>query len=77
MRIKIRFFGQAAEVCECEELLLESLNDTDAVQKHLEMNYPGLADFQWRFARNHRLINANESLMEGDELAVLPPFAGG
>jgi len=51
-----------------------TLNDLNA---WLIDRYPGLSALTYRFSVNRQLINGDRQLADGDEIALLPPFAGG
>lgn len=77
MRIKILFFSAAAEVSGTDYIHLEDFQTTDQVIAHLLEKFPSLSGMNCRFALNKVILNESNSLNEGDELAVLPPFSGG
>ncbi|MAO10552.1 MAG: molybdopterin synthase sulfur carrier subunit [Flavobacteriaceae bacterium] len=77
MDIEIKYFGMLAEVTGCS---LETLTLSDTSIAHLKTTlfkkYPGLQQKDFRIAQNQELVN-EETLLTGQEIAVLPPFAGG
>ena len=81
MRISVRFFAQQRELLGRREQLLE-LPDGASVHdawRHLVLAYPALdesSDFV-RFARNGEYVDDAAVLAPGDELAIIPPVAGG
>lgn len=78
MKIQFRYFGQIAEKTgkseEFTDLDLSSLSDA---QKWLISTYPDLEKASYKIAVNHSFTSDDTALKDGDELAVLPPFAGG
>ena len=53
------------------------IHDTDALlQKLTELN-PKFNQYQFSIAINKKLVDSVTKLNEGDEIALLPPFAGG
>lgn len=77
MIIKIKYFGQLAEVTQVENESFEFTKQTvleliDA----LTAKYPELKNKDFKVAQNQELINP-ETQLTGDEIALLPPFAGG
>jgi len=78
MIFKIKYFGMIAEAVgkDYEELTLE-LETVNEIQKHIKNLYPTLEDKSFKIAVNHSLVNDNFKLNNYDEVALLPPFAGG
>ena len=76
MQVKVLFFGQLREVVIRDQLQLESVKTTKEARAALVQRFPDLAGCTFQMATNHEL-NSNKTLEDGDELALLPPFAGG
>ncbi len=75
MILKLKYFGMVAEALklESEELDLNVLTVSD-----IENIYSSkLNDINFKVAVNQNLVESNHSLNENDEVALLPPFAGG
>jgi molybdopterin converting factor subunit 1 len=73
------YFAQVAEIfgCSNQELSVEPgifLND---LIEQLNHERPMLAKQPYQVAVNQSLVKSNPQLNEGDEIALLPPFAGG
>ncbi len=79
MTIKLKYFGLIAECCQqSEELLQLPAGSTAADLKLLlEQKYPILIRKSYQLYRNQQLAVDTVLLREADELALLPPFAGG
>ena len=77
MIIKVLLFGVLAEKAGKEELKIENILSLDELNKHINDKYPSFKNIQFRFSVNRILISGNKKLKEGDEVAMLPPFAGG
>lgn len=77
MKIKLLFFGIINEIAGCSELILVDIQDTDQLTQTLKQKYPGIIKVTYRIAVNKIMINENVQLRDGDEIAFLPPFAGG
>ncbi|MBD0822985.1 NTP transferase domain-containing protein [Aestuariibaculum marinum] len=77
MTIHIKYFGQIAEVTQIEEETIE--HDKATVSefiKSLTLKYPSLKQKDFKVAQNKALVS-NETILTGEEIAILPPFAGG
>jgi molybdopterin synthase catalytic subunit/molybdopterin converting factor small subunit len=81
MRIDVRFFAlqRVQTGLRTHPLDLPEGADVRAAWKALVLEFPVIepAGSSVRFARNGRYVDAAEALAEGDELAVIPPVAGG
>lgn len=78
MSVTIKYFGVLAEQTGVsdEQLDLKSVPDVQCLLKYCEDNYGLKSDGTIQIAINHELSVAQE-LNDGDEIALLPPFAGG
>ncbi len=59
-----------------KQVQLSGVKTTEEVRSELLGRFPDLAAYSFQIATNHEL-NSNKTLEDGDELALLPPFAGG
>jgi len=78
MKLNVKFFGKLSEVTGAQDTLLEvdevlALNE---LEKILVDKYELLGSHTYLIAVNQEINNA-KNLEEGDEIAFLPPFAGG
>lgn len=76
-RIKVLFFGELAELTATSQLEVSGPLLLSELREELERNYPTLKDRVFQVAVNKRLATGKEQLNNGDEVAFLPPFAGG
>lgn len=76
--LSVRYFGMIAEAIGKSEEQLEitekSVLELDAFLKN---KYAKLEFINYKFAVNQSLVDGNKLLKENDEIALLPPFAGG
>ena len=77
MKLKILFFGILAEVAETDSINLEYEPDIESLRNKIKEMYPQFENYNYRVSVNRVLVDGNSSLKEGDEVAFLPPFAGG
>ena len=77
MNIRVKLFGLLADAAGKSELQIENASDTDSLKKQMLLDYPNLADKSFIVAVRKRIIGNNQKLETGDEVALLPPFAGG
>ncbi len=77
MEIKLKYFGILSEITGTDELIYAEASDTDNLAGEFKINYPETNNLCYRIAVNHKIINGNTRLNDGDEVAFLPPFSGG
>lgn len=77
MKIIVKFFGLVAEAAGSSSAELTDVADSNSLIKKLNNDYPKLNNCQYSFAVNKIIATENINLKDGDEVALLPPFAGG
>ena len=77
MQITILFFGQLTDIAGKTSILLEGIEDTDALTLRLHQQFPALANSKYAIAIDKKLINSNTLLTNNCHVALLPPFSGG
>ena len=77
MNITIKYFGQIAEVTELtNETISFSSHLVSDLITYLYTKYPELKNRCFKIAQNQELVS-EETKLTGDDIALLPPFAGG
>ncbi|WP_346883396.1 MoaD/ThiS family protein [uncultured Algibacter sp.] len=77
MHITIKYFGQIAEVTQIrEESFKFSGNLVSELLDALHLKYKDLKNKDFKVAQNQELVSGDVKLT-GDDIALLPPFAGG
>ncbi len=77
MKVTVRFFGMIAEATSATTFVASNVNNTHELVKFLETSFPKVGQHKYAIAINKKLITGNVKLSDGDEVALLPPFAGG
>jgi len=77
MKIKVLFFGILAEEAGSESLEIDYEGDIFGLKQMVEINYPSFGKYSYQVSLNRVIERNNVTLKEGDEVAFLPPFAGG
>ncbi len=77
MKLKILFFGSLAECTGTTMLEVEDIQDIDTLKNHLNEQFPPFKKFTYLIAVNQHIEKENIKLKTGDEIALMPPFAGG
>jgi len=78
-KITVKYFGEIAEAINCnEEQITAKSNKLSDLMEYLNTKY-NLQRFPIIIALNQNLIDQNDkiTIKNNDELAILPPFAGG
>lgn len=78
MAITIKYFGAIEEVTGVSEesFSLDQMDSLEALKEYCFGKYQGIKDLSFQLAVNQELADS-ASLKDGDEVAFLPPFAGG
>ncbi|ANW95025.1 hypothetical protein AXE80_01375 [Wenyingzhuangia fucanilytica] len=80
MLITIKYFGMLVETTNLnqESISLEVDDCTlESIEKKILSKYPTLTNITYNIAVNQKIVSKNYPIKNGDELAFLPPFAGG
>lgn len=77
MDIKVYFFGSLVDVTVKSEQDFSGIADTDSLNTALVKMYPALSAKKYFMAVNQKMIQTNQVLINGDVVALMPPFSGG
>jgi sulfur-carrier protein len=77
MEINVLFFGVLAEVTGTHRKHYRGISSYGDLTHRIEDDFPEIVHYNFRIAVNNKIVNDDPLLREGDELAYLPPFAGG
>jgi molybdopterin converting factor small subunit len=79
MKLKLLFFGALTDVVSNKQQIVDGIDtkDVKTLDSFLKLKYPVLNSYKYKIAVNQQIINENKLLNDGDEIAFLPPFAGG
>jgi molybdopterin synthase sulfur carrier subunit len=77
MEVKVLFFGVLTEVTGTAVKHYRDVKSIGSLKLRLNDDYPEIIHFDFRIALNNEMINSDHELNEGDEVALMPPFAGG
>lgn len=73
----VYLWGMIAETTGQDTIDMENVPDTDTIRMWMEKKYPSLKNIRYVFAVNKKIVEGNCLLNDGDEVSLLPPFAGG
>lgn len=76
---KIKAFGITKEILGKKETVIQvEVSTVEELKNHLYATYPKLAGLKSLFiAVNHNYAEAGQTIVETDEIALIPPVSGG
>jgi molybdopterin converting factor subunit 1 len=79
MKYTIYYFGMTAEASGAfqEQMECTTATTTRELREHLAERHEKLKKIEFQLAVNRSIADDEASLVPGDEIALLPPFAGG
>ncbi len=77
MKIKILFFGILTDIVETESLEIENIASISELKQKLYADFPKLATQNFQISVNKKIKKGDFTFQDKDEIAFLPPFAGG
>lgn len=75
--MKVLFFGRLKEIVGTSGLEIDGVDDLERLRKILLEKFPKLEKEVFAIAVNYEIVNGNIPLEKNDEIALLPPIAGG
>ena len=76
-KIKVFFFGSISEAAGRQEEIFETEGQLSELITVIEEKYPSIQGIKHQIAVNQEVNPDISEISDGDELAFLPPFAGG
>jgi molybdopterin synthase sulfur carrier subunit len=77
MEVKVLFFGVLAEVTGTTCKYYPDVKSMGDLTLRIRDDFPEIAHYNYRISHNSEVIDNDPQLLGGDEIALLPPFAGG
>ncbi len=77
MKVKVLFFGILSEIAGCNEQLIKDVGTVGDLKTLLSAQYPTFGNYQFQTSVNQIISKDSKKLGNNDEIALLPPFAGG
>ncbi|NMC37517.1 MAG: MoaD/ThiS family protein [Bacteroidales bacterium] len=80
MEISVIFFGILSEVTGIPCKTYNGISSYDDLRHRMQDDFPGIFNYNFRIAVNREIkdfTGTGVALNDGDEIACLPPFAGG
>jgi molybdopterin synthase sulfur carrier subunit len=77
MQVKVLFFGVLVEVTGSNCKFYSDAKTIGALKLLIQDEFPEIAHYNFCISLNNEIVNNDRELKDGDEVAFLPPFAGG
>ncbi|MFN8210821.1 MAG: MoaD/ThiS family protein [Bacteroidales bacterium] len=77
MTVTVLFFGVLTEVTGTGTKFYNDARSIEDLKLRLADDFPEIVHYSFRISVNNELTDEDISLKDGDEIALLPPFAGG
>lgn len=77
MKVTVLFFGVLSEVAGTGTKFYDNVKSIEHLKMRICDDYPEMVHYTYRVSVNNELTIEDRSLSDGDEIAFLPPFAGG
>jgi len=77
MVIKILLYGILAEKANTKEFTLSDIPSLGKLKEEILKAHPVFSDLKYYLFINHKASTEDAILVDGDEIALIPPFAGG
>jgi len=77
MEVKVLFFGVLAEVTGTNCKHYREVRSIGDLKLRIQDDFPEVVHYNYRVSLNNEIIDNDPKLKNGDEVALMPPFAGG
>jgi molybdopterin converting factor small subunit len=77
MEVKVLFFGVLAEVTGTNFKHYREVKSIGDLKLRIQDDFPEVVHYNFIISLNNEIINNDPKLKDGDEVALMPPFAGG
>lgn len=77
MKVTVLFFGVLTEVTGTGTKFYTDVRDLEDLRIRIADEFPETIHYNFRVSVNNEIVSENHELQDGDEIALLPPFAGG
>jgi len=76
-KIRVLFFGRLKDIVATNEIVVSDIKNIEDLKRYLVEKFPKLKGEIFSLALNYEIIHTNENLKDNDEVALIPPVAGG
>jgi len=75
--VTLMYFGSVTDITGISAETIDAPATLMELNEILKTRFPQLSVISYRLSVNRQLTTDNRQLTDGDEIALLPPFAGG
>jgi len=77
MEIRVLFFGVLTDIAGTGMKIYSGVKSFSDLKFRINDDFPEMVHYDFRISVNSTLIENEPTLNNGDEVALMPPFAGG
>jgi len=77
MQVKVLFFGVLTEITGNSVKYYSNVSSLGDLRISIQDDFPDIVHYNFIISLNQQIISEDSPLTDGDEVAYLPPFAGG
>ena len=77
MKVKVLFFGVLSELTGTGIKFYDEVKSIEHLKQRVADDFPEIIHYKFKVSLNNELLNGDAQLKNNDEVAFLPPFAGG
>ena len=77
MEVKVLFFGVLSDVTGTDCRHYSDIKSIEDLKLRIQDEFPEIEHYNYRISINNEIISGDRILTDKDEVAYLPPFAGG
>ena len=77
MKVKILFFGVLSEITGTHIKYYDDVKSIEHLKLKITDDFPEIIHYKFKISINNKFIKGDSVLKNEDEVALLPPFAGG
>lgn len=77
MEVKVLFFGVLTDVAGTSIKVYNGVKSLSDLKFRITDDFPEIVHYDYRISVNNTIVVDDPVLNDGDEIALMPPFAGG
>ena len=75
--MKVKLFGMLAEKAQADEIEISDVSTKEQLFQKVNKKYPSFEGLNFKISINKTISPGNKNISPDDEIALLPPYAGG
>ncbi len=76
MSAEVKFYGELIDITGSDSLIMTA-DSVNELRDSLFQKFPALQSKTFLIAIGNKIVSENSKIADGDQIALLPPFAGG